>query len=77
MTSLSRGKNKRIRIEEEDDEQEPPAAPRTMVKLPEGMRVAMGGCKYCAEEELTREVLLEYLKRKGEIKEVSLVEVTV
>ena len=37
----------------------------------------MGGRKYCKEEELTREVMLQYLKAKGEIKEVSLVDVTV
>ena len=37
----------------------------------------MGGCKYCKEEELTREVMLQYLKAKQEIKEVSLVDVTV
>ena len=41
----------------------------------------MGGRKYCAQDELTREVLLlglQYLKGKGEIREVAgLVEVTV
>ena len=79
MASLSRGKgkNKRRRTEEEEDEQDPPAAPHLIVKLPEGMRAAMGGRKYCKEEELTREVMLQYLKAKEEIKEVSLVDVTV
>ena len=38
----------------------------------------MGGAKLCREEELTRAVLLEFLKSQGEIKETkSLVEVTV
>ena len=38
----------------------------------------MGGRKYCAQDELTREVLLQYLKGKGEIREVAgLVGVTV
>ena len=37
----------------------------------------MGGRKFCPQEELTREVLLQYLKAKGDIREVNLVEVTV
>ena len=37
----------------------------------------MGGRKYCKEEELTREVMLQYLKAKGDIKEVRLVDVSV
>ena len=79
MASLShgKGKNKRRRTEEEEDEQDPPPAPHIIVKLPEEMRAAMGGRKYCKEEELTREVMLQYLKAKEEIKEVSLVDVTV
>ena len=82
MASLSlsrgKGKNKRRRTEEEEDEQDPPPAPHIIVKLPEEMRAAMGGRKYCKEEELTREVMLQYLKAKGEIKEVEgLVDVTV
>ena len=54
------------------------AAPPQLAKLPEGMRGAMGGRKFCAQDELTREVLLQYLKGKGEIREVAgLVDVTV
>ena len=42
------------------------------------LRKLMGGLKLCREEELTRTVLLEFLKSQGEIKEVKgLVEVTV
>jgi hypothetical protein len=38
----------------------------------------MGGVKLCREEELTRAVMLEFLKSQGAIKEVTgLVEVTV
>ena len=78
MASRGKDKNKRRRTEEEEDEQDPPPAPHIMVKLPEEMRAAMGGRKYCKEEELTREVMLQYLKAKGEIKEVEgLVDVTV
>ena len=81
MASRGKDKNKRKRTEEEveneQEEEEPPTAPQKMVKLPEGMRAAMGGRKYCNEEELTREVMLQYLKAKEEIKEVSLVDVAV
>ena len=75
------GTNKRRRTEEEEeadeDGAEPPATPQTVLKLPEGMRSAFGGRKYCSEDELTKEAMLQYLKAKGDIKEVSLVEVTV
>jgi hypothetical protein len=47
------------------------------VRLSEGLRKAMNGRKYCSEQLLSREVLLEHLKAKGEIKDVALVEVTV
>ena len=78
--------NKRQRVDEQDEgaeteesaAEEADTAPRQLVKLPEGMRAAMGGRKFCAQDELTREVLLQYLKGKGEIREVAgLVEVTV
>ena len=73
--------NKRQRVDEENEgaeTEEADTAPRQLVKLPEGMRSAMGGRKYCAQDELTREVLLQYLKGKGEIREVAgLVDVTV
>ena len=72
--------NKRQRVDEEEgaEAEETGTAPRQLVKLPEGMRAAMGGRKFCEQEELTREVLLQYLKGKGEIREVAgLVDVTV
>ena len=38
----------------------------------------MGGRKFCPQEELTREVLLQYLKTKGDIREVDrLLDITV
>ena len=40
------------------------------VALPDGLRALMGGRKFCPQEELTREVLLQYLKAKGGIREV-------
>jgi hypothetical protein len=44
----------------------------------EGLRKLMGGVKLCHREELTRDVLLEFLKSCGQIEEVEgLVEVTV
>ena len=44
----------------------------------EGLRKLMGGVSFCREEELTRAMLLEFLKLQGEVKEVKgLVEVTV
>ena len=73
--------NKRQRVDEETEGAETEQAgiaPRQLVKLPEEMRAAMGGRKYCDQEELTGEVLLQYLKGKGEIREVAgLVDVTV
>jgi hypothetical protein len=47
------------------------------VKLDVDLRKLMGGRKYIKEEELTREVLLEWARRKGAVKEVNLVSVTV
>ena len=47
------------------------------VALNDGLRALMGGRKFCPQEELTREVMLQYLKAKGDIREVNLVEVTV
>ena len=52
--------NKRQRVDADEgvETEEADTAPRQLVKLPEGMRAAMGGRKYCEQEELTREVLL-------------------
>ena len=48
------------------------------VALPDGLRALMGGRKFCPQEELTREVLLKYLKSKGDIREVDgLLDITV
>ena len=82
MSDSSRGtNNKRQRVDEADDgaeTEEADTVPQQLVKLPEEMRAAMGGRKFCPQEELTREVLLQYLKGKGEIREITgLVDVTV
>ena len=63
--------SKRQRTEENEEEETPNVA------LNDGLRALMGGRKFCPQEELTREVLLQYLKVKGDIREVNLVEVTV
>jgi hypothetical protein len=47
------------------------------VRLCEELRELMGGRKYAKEEELTRAVLLEWAKRQGAVKEVTLISVTV
>ena len=64
---------KRQRTEENEEEEE-----TQHVALPDGLRALMGGRKFCPQEELTREVLLQYLKAKGEIREVDgLLDITV
>ena len=67
---MSKG-SKRQRTEENEEEE------TQHVALPDGLRALMGGRKFCPQEELTREVLLQYLKAQGDIREVNLVEVTV
>jgi hypothetical protein len=47
------------------------------VKLSGELQLLVGGRKYVNEEELTREVLLEWAKRQGAVKEVNLISVTV
>ena len=66
MSDSTGTNNKRQRVDEEEGEGaetvEADIVPRQFVKLPEEMRTVMGGRKYVAQEELTREVLLQYLK---------------
>ena len=62
--------NKRQRVEEEKQAE-------VDVKLSEELQELMGGRKYIKEEELTREVLLEWARRQGAVKEVNLISVTV
>jgi hypothetical protein len=47
------------------------------VKLSQELRELMGGRTYVKEEELTRDVLLEWAKRQGAVKEVNLISITV
>ena len=62
--------SKRQRVEEEKQAE-------VDVKLSEELRELMGGRKYIKEEELTKEVLLEWARRQGAVKEVNLISVTV
>ena len=65
--------SKRQRTEENEEEKE-----TQHVALPDGLRALMGGRKFCPQEELTREVLLQYLRAKGDIREVEgLLDITV
>ena len=66
---MSKG-SKRQRTEENEEKEH--------IALPDGLRALMGGRKFCPQEELTRGVLFQYLKGKGEFREVTgLVDVTV
>jgi hypothetical protein len=70
MNGNGGGNNKRQRLEEEE--------PDTVdVKLSQELRELMGGRTYIKEEELTRNVLLEWAKRQGAVKEVNLISITV
>ena len=51
---------------EDKDEEEKPGYVRI---VSEGLRKLMGGVKLCREEELTKDMLLEFLKLQGEIEE--------
>ena len=69
---MSRSTSKRRRTEENEE------GGAQHVALPDGLRALMGGRKFCPQEELTREVLLQYLKSKGDIREVDgLLDITV
>ena len=62
--------NKRQRVEEEQ--------PDTVdVKLSQELRELLGGRTYVKEEELTRNVLLEWAKRQDAVKDVNLISITV
>ena len=61
---MSKGKRQRT---EENEENE---AETQHVALPDGLRALMGGRKFCPQEELTRDVLLRYLKAKEDIRKV-------
>ena len=63
---------------EDNDGKEKENEPGYVRIVGEGLCKLMGGVKLCREEELTRAVLLEFLKSQGAIEEVKgLVEVTV
>ena len=74
LSDGSRQNNKRTRTVGGDT----PSSPNVQdVRLGDGLRQVMGGRKFCKEDELTRAVLLSYLKAEGEVAEVNLAEVTV
>ena len=72
---------KRLRSGGEEGEEAGDRTPHTSdtstVRLCEALRTDMGGRKYCRLQELSRQVLLDYLIAKGDITEVDLLEVTV
>ena len=75
---MSNGKKRKCRTAESEQRKEDWNEAGYVRIVGEGLRKLMGGVKQCREEELTRAVLLEFLKSQGEIKEVNgLVEVTV
>lgn len=70
---MSKGSKRQRTEENEEEEQE-----TQHVALPDGLRALMGGRKFCPQEELTRELLLQYLKAEGDIREVEgLLDITV
>ena len=68
--SSARGK-KRARLEEQAEGED------ADVKLCSGLQARMAGQKYVKESALSREVLLSYLREKGDVARVRLVNVTV
>lgn len=65
---------KRQRVEEEEDQQVPVVEDKSL-RLREDFRAIMGGRKYCQESELTRPMLLNFLRASGVILEVELFKV--
>ena len=59
---LSRSSEKRQQAKQQEDKA------RWARIVGEGLRKLVGGAKLCHEEELTRAVLLEFLKSQGEIR---------
>ena len=69
------GSGKKRKTEDKEEQEEKAGYVRI---VGEGLRKLVGGVRFCREEELTRAVLLEFLKLQGAIKKVKgLVEVTV
>ena len=67
QTQTRGGRNaKRARGDENENANEGGAA-ASYVKLSDGLKAAMGGRRFCQEHELTRGVLLSYLRSKGEV----------
>ena len=58
---------KRQRVEDEE---------QTDVRLREELRGLLGGRKYVKAQDLTRFILLAFAKKKGAVKEVNLISVT-
>ncbi len=69
--------SKRRRTDEDSTDEDSGDVDSGTVRLSEGLRAMMGGNKYCKEGELTRSLMLSYLKAKGEIKQVTLFRVNI
>ena len=68
--------NKRKRLNEEEEGGHE-SRNGVDVRLSEELQSLMGGRKYAKEQELTREILLEWTKRQGAVTEVILLSVSV
>ena len=67
---------KRSRVDEIAASEEHCAA--SYVRLSDGLKLLLGGQRFCKESEITRDLLLGYLRSKGEIADVNgVVKVTV
>lgn len=47
------------------------------VRLSDELGVLMGGRKYCQHSELTREVLIDFMKSKGDVSNVNVIEISI
>jgi len=47
------------------------------VRLSDELGLLMGGRKYCKHSELTREVLIDFMKSKGDVSDVSVIEISI
>ena len=71
---MNNGRNKRQRLHEGEKTD---GQSGVDVRLSEELRGLLGGRKYAKEQDLTRDILLEYAKRQGAVTEVDLLSVTV
>jgi hypothetical protein len=81
LRSKNKNTNKRQRLNGDgaSADAEDASAPscKRQLKLCAGLQAYMGGRKYCLDNELTQEMLLEYVMAKGDIKVVDTFDVKV